>query len=146
LLFHGYGSDGRSMADLTSMPAKGAVRNFVVVTPDGPNHTWQLSGTGSDAAFIDAVVANVSSSLCIDMHRVATAGFSQGAAFTIFYACARPDRIAAIATVAVEFQLGCRQPMPIRAFHGTADLQCRTQMEPSGSRSLASRCAARRST
>jgi len=96
-------------------------RRFIVVTPDGPNQTWQLSGTGSDAAYIDRVVSKVSSSWCVDPHRVYAAGYSQGAAFAIFYSCARPGRIAAIATVAVEFQLGCTRPVPILAFHGTAD-------------------------
>lgn len=121
LLFHGFAADGRSIADLTQMPSRGAARGFIVVTPDGPNHTWQLSGTGSDAAFIDGLVSTLSSSWCVDLHRVYTAGFSQGAAFAIFYSCARPDRIAVIATVAVDFQLGCRRPVPILAFHGTAD-------------------------
>ncbi len=121
LLFHGYGSDGRSMATLTRMPAQGSDRGVVVVAPDGPDHTWQLSGTGRDAAFVDAIVATVTQSLCIDLHRVYAAGFSQGAAFAIFYSCARPDRIAALATVAVDFQLGCKEPVPYLAFHGTAD-------------------------
>jgi polyhydroxybutyrate depolymerase len=49
------------------------------------------------------------------------AGYSAGAAFTIFYACAHQGLLAGIATVAVEFQLGCTQPLSILAFHGTAD-------------------------
>jgi polyhydroxybutyrate depolymerase len=93
----------------------------IVVTPDGPNHTWQLSGTGTDAAFVDAIVASVSKTMCVDLHRVYAAGFSQGAAFAIFYTCARPGKIAAFATVAVDFQLGCKQPVPYLAFHGTVD-------------------------
>jgi polyhydroxybutyrate depolymerase len=121
LLFHGYGSDGRSFAALTRMPAEAARRGVIVVTPDGPNHTWQLSGTGTDAAFVDAIVATLAQTVCVDLHRVYAAGFSQGAAFAIFYSCARPGRIAALATVAVDFQLGCKQPVPYLAFHGTAD-------------------------
>jgi polyhydroxybutyrate depolymerase len=121
LLFHGFGGDGRAMADLTRMPSKGATRGFIVVTPDGPNRTWQLSGHGTDAAFIDGLVSSLTSSLCVDLRRIYTSGYSQGAAFAIFYSCARPDRIAALATVAVDFQLGCQHPVPILAFHGTAD-------------------------
>jgi polyhydroxybutyrate depolymerase len=121
LLFHGFGSDAKSFAALTRMPAATAGRDVIVVTPDGPNHTWQLSGTGSDAAFVDAIVAAVSKAMCVDLHRVYAAGFSQGAAFAIFYTCARPGRIAAFATVAVDFQLGCKQPVPYLAFHGTID-------------------------
>ena len=121
LLFSGFGSDARSMAALTKLPALGATRGVIVATPEGPNHTWQLSGKGTDAAFVDDIVATLAKTLCVDLHRVFAAGFSQGAAFTILYACARPARIAAIATVAVEFQLGCKQPMSILAFHGTVD-------------------------
>lgn len=121
LLFHGFGGDGASMADLTHLPIAGSARGLLVATPDGPNHTWQLSGTGSDAAFVDALVGQLSRTYCVDARRVFAAGFSQGAAFSIFYACARPGRVAAIATVAVDFQLGCTRPQSILAFHGTAD-------------------------
>ncbi len=121
LLFSGFGSDAQSFAALTKMPTIAAARGVIVATPEGPNNTWQLSGSGSDAAFVDAMVASLEKTLCVDLSRVYASGFSQGAAFTILYACKRPDRIAAIATVAVEFQLGCKQPMSILAFHGTDD-------------------------
>lgn len=121
LMFHGFGEDGREFATLTRMPTEGGRRGVIVVTPDGPNHTWQLNGSGSDAAFVDAIVVSLSSTLCVDRHRVYAAGFSQGAAFAIFYTCARPGRVAAFATVAVDFQLGCKQPVPYLAFHGTDD-------------------------
>jgi polyhydroxybutyrate depolymerase len=121
LLFHGFGSNAREFAALTNMPVVGPERGYIVVTPEGPNHTWQLTGTGSDAKFVDDIVATLTKTFCVDLHRVYAAGFSQGAAFTIFYSCARPGRIAAFATVAVDFQLGCRQPVPYLAFHGTDD-------------------------
>jgi polyhydroxybutyrate depolymerase len=121
LLFHGFASNARAFAALTKMPAVGSARGYLVVTPEGPNHTWQLSGSGSDARFVDDIVATSSKTLCVDLHRVYAAGFSQGAAFAIFYSCARPGRIAAFATVAVDFQLGCKQPVPYLAFHGTDD-------------------------
>jgi polyhydroxybutyrate depolymerase len=121
LLFHGYGSDAREFAALTRMPVLGPARGVIVVTPDGPGHTWQLSGTGTDAQFVDAIVASLAKTMCVDLHRVYAAGFSQGAAFTIFYTCARPGRVAALATVAVDFQLGCKKPVPYLAFHGTED-------------------------
>jgi polyhydroxybutyrate depolymerase len=121
LLFHGFASNAREFAALTKMPVVGPARGYIVVTPEGPNHTWQLSGSGSDAKFVDDIVATLTRTLCVDLHRVYAAGFSQGAAFTIFYSCARPGRIAAFATVAVDFQLGCKQPVPYLAFHGTDD-------------------------
>ena len=121
LLFQGFGEDDHAIATLTRMPAQAERRGVMVVTPDGPDHTWQFSGNGSDASYIDALVARVEGAMCVDLHRVYLAGYSAGAAFAIFYACARPGRIAAIATVAVDFQLGCTLRLPILAFHGTAD-------------------------
>jgi polyhydroxybutyrate depolymerase len=120
-LFQGFGEDDHAIATLTRMPAQAERRGVMVVTPDGPDHTWQFSGNGSDASYIDALLARVESAMCVDLHRVYVAGFSAGAAFAILYACARPGRIAAVGTVAVDFQLGCTLRLPILAFHGTAD-------------------------
>ena len=121
LLFHGFSGDGASIAALTRLPAEANPSGAYVVAPDGTNRTWQLDAHSRDAAFVDRLVDSLSASACLDLSRVYATGFSAGAAFTIIYSCARPDRIAAIATVAVDFQLGCRGPMPILAFHGTKD-------------------------
>jgi polyhydroxybutyrate depolymerase len=119
--FHGYGGTAAGMAALTHLPEQGSMRGFVVVTPDGPGHTWQLSGSGTDAQYVEAVITQVQDSSCIDLNRVYATGFSQGAAFTILLACAHRGEFAAIATVAVEFRLGCATPLSLLAFHGTAD-------------------------
>jgi polyhydroxybutyrate depolymerase len=121
LLFHGFAGSGRSITSLTGLPARAAAHGTIVVAPDGAGHTWQLDAHGTDAAFVDALLGHLVSTVCIDLHRVYAAGFSAGAAFTVLFSCARPDRIAAIATVSADFQLGCHRPMPIVAFHGTKD-------------------------
>ena len=119
--FHGFGSTATQFGEVTRMPRTGPRKGFIVVTPQGPGSTWQLSGRGSDARYIDSLLARVEDSLCVDLRRVYAMGFSQGAAFTILYACTHPWQIAAISTVAVDFQLGCKNPLSIMAFHGTAD-------------------------
>ena len=121
LLFHGFAADGETIAKLTKLPARGMRRGFIVVAPDGPNQTWQFSGSGTDAAFVDRILSTVTATRCVDLDRIYVAGFSAGAAFAITYACGRPDRIAAMVTVAVDFTLGCTKPMAILAFHGTDD-------------------------
>jgi len=121
LLFHGFSGNGAAIAAYTRLAARAAPIDAIVVAPDGTNHTWQLDAHSADAAFVDALVDSLAASTCVDLQRVFATGFSAGAAFTILYSCARPDRIAAIATVAVDFQLGCHRPMPILAFHGTND-------------------------
>jgi polyhydroxybutyrate depolymerase len=105
------------------MPKKGAAAGDIVVVPHLlPNDTeWQFSGNGTDASYVHTLIGSLESSLCINRDAVFLTGFSAGAAFTIVYACTHKSEIRAIATVAVDFQLGCTSPMPILAFHGTAD-------------------------
>jgi polyhydroxybutyrate depolymerase len=121
LLFHGFLGTGASMEQLTGMLTKGAAMGSYVAAPDGAAKNWQINAHGTDAVFVDTLVGRLTSLACIDLDRVYATGFSAGAAFTILYGCARQDRVAAIATVAVDFQLGCTTPMPILAFHGTKD-------------------------
>jgi len=123
LLFYGFASDPARFSSLTGLPARGGRAGDIVVVPHtGPGEPqWQLSGRGTDAAFVSAVIGRVERRYCVDRRAVYAAGFSAGAAFTIEYACAHPGTMAAIATVAVEFQLGCTRPLSILAFHGTAD-------------------------
>ena len=121
LLFYGYGSNAAQFSTLTGMPRRGASQGYLVAVPSARSVEWQFAPRGSDASDVTALIDTLSSLYCIDRHRIYAAGFSAGAAFTIVYSCAHEDRIAAIATVAVEFQLGCTRPMSILAFHGTKD-------------------------
>ncbi len=121
LLFHGFAEDGPSVATYTGLPAQGARAGDVVASPTGTDHTWQFSATGSDATFVTALIAHLEATRCIDLARIYLSGFSAGAAFTLIYTCHHQATIAAVATVAVEYQLGCTQPLPILAFHGTLD-------------------------
>ncbi|MGH9018399.1 MAG: alpha/beta hydrolase family esterase, partial [Acidimicrobiales bacterium] len=123
LLFYGFASDPAQFSSLTDLPARGAAAGFLVAVPHTqPGETeFQFSGTGTDAAFVDAVVGSLESTYCVATHAVFAAGFSAGAAFTIAYSCKHESQVAAIVTVAVEFQLGCTSPLSILAFHGTED-------------------------
>jgi len=123
LLFYGFGSDPAQFAALTHLPARGSTAGFLVAVPHDQSgeSEWQLSGHGTDATFVDALVGSLEHRYCVDQGAVFAVGLSAGAAFTIAYSCAHEGQIAAIATVAVEFQLGCSRPMPILAFHGTSD-------------------------
>jgi polyhydroxybutyrate depolymerase len=123
LLFYGFDSDPPQFSALTELPARGSTDGYLVAVPhiQSGEDEWQLSGHGTDAAFVDAVVGSLERTYCVDRNAVFAAGFSAGVAFAIEYSCARENRIAAMATVAVEFQLGCRRPLSILAFHGTED-------------------------
>ena len=123
LLFYGFDSDPAQFSALTHLPSRGSTDGFLVAVPHTPGHEseWQFSGHGSDADFTDGLVGSLERRYCVDKSAIFAAGFSAGAAFTIAYACAHETQIAAIVTVAVEFQLGCTRPMSILAIHGTDD-------------------------
>jgi polyhydroxybutyrate depolymerase len=121
LLFYGWLSNASQFSAQTGLPAAAARRGYLVAVPTTPASQWQFNAHGTDADRVDAVVGEISRAYCVDQHRIYASGFSAGAAFTILYSCARQGRIAAIATAAVEYQLGCTRPMPVLAFHGTTD-------------------------
>ncbi len=123
LLFYGFGSDPAQFSSLTGLPERGSAAGYLVVVPhtQGAESEWQFTAHGIDATFIDALVVSLEHTYCVDRSSVFAAGFSAGAAFAIVYSCARPATVAAIATVAVDFQIGCTRPMSILAFHGTDD-------------------------
>jgi polyhydroxybutyrate depolymerase len=121
LLFYGFGSNPSQFSALTHLPSQGSNDGYLVAVPHAQGTEWQFSGEGTDAAFVNALVRDLDATYCVDQRMVFAAGFSAGAAFTILYACSHQSQVAALATVAVEFQLGCRRPIPIMAFHGTKD-------------------------
>jgi polyhydroxybutyrate depolymerase len=108
---------------LTGLPARGSAAGYLVVVPhtQGAESEWQFNAHGTDATFVDALVESLENTYCVDRSSVFAVGYSAGAAFAVIYSCARQTRVAAIATVAVEFQIGCTRPMSILAFHGTDD-------------------------
>jgi polyhydroxybutyrate depolymerase len=123
LLFYGFASDPAQFSALTDLPARGADDGYLVAVPhiQAGESEWQFTGHGTDATFVDGLVSFLERTYCVDTGAVFAAGFSAGAAFTIAYACTHENQIHAIATVAVEFQLGCTRPLSILAFHGTKD-------------------------
>jgi polyhydroxybutyrate depolymerase len=121
LLFYGWMSNASQFSASTGLPADGAGHGYLVAVPSTPASEWQLDAHGTDADRVDAMVRQITRSYCVDQHRIYASGFSAGAAFAIVYSCARPDLIAAIATAAVEYRLGCTMPMSVLAFHGTQD-------------------------
>jgi polyhydroxybutyrate depolymerase len=85
---------------------------------------WDTTLGGPDLAFIGALLDTVETSVCIDEARVFVAGLSNGAMMTSAIACELADRVAAVAPVAgLSAFDGCHpsRPVPIIAFHGTAD-------------------------
>ena len=121
VLFHGAGVDANYIARLTELPARGVGRGILVAVPNSAGKSWDPDPDGPDGHLVDAMLTSLSLRYCVDQSRVSLIGLSAGAVFAIRYACRHSGEFAAVATVTVEYQLGCTLPLSILAYHGTAD-------------------------
>jgi polyhydroxybutyrate depolymerase len=104
---------------------------FIVVYPNSPDNSWNAgtccafnATTRDDIGFARALVDEISSQACVDSKRIYTTGMSNGAFMSYRLACEAADLFAASAPVAGKIGIqGCApsRPIPLIAFHGTAD-------------------------
>jgi len=107
-------------------------QGFIVVYPsgirgDGPRH-WRMGGTGlmMDVRFISELIDTLEAAYNIDPTRIYANGLSNGGGMAFVLSCTLSDRIAAVGMVAAAQLLPwswCtdHRPVPMIAFHGTAD-------------------------
>lgn len=124
--FHGYGEGAEVHTDMSSLGAYGDEQGFVTITPQGIGAVaeWLTELGRRDLDFVGDLLDEVEADLCIDTDRVYATGLSSGARLTSAIACVHGDRIAAVAAVSgVRRIAGCTfsRPVPVVAFHGTAD-------------------------
>jgi polyhydroxybutyrate depolymerase len=108
---------------------EGARYGFIGVAPsgrvDGKTPFWDAAPTAHnyDVDFVARLLDHLEATLCVNPGRVFSTGMSNGAQMSSLLACRLSDRIAAIAPVSGEEYLApCDgRPVPILAFHGTAD-------------------------
>ena len=110
---------------------------FIVVYPAGVGgqgpRAWRASGgSGStrDVRFISELIDTLRASYNIDPTRIYANGLSNGGGMSFALSCRLADRIAAVGMVATAIFLpwsGCtdQRPVPMVAFHGTADSAAR---------------------
>ncbi len=123
---HGWGESAAIQVKISQLGAYGATHRFITITPQiaEPALVWQLGFHGKDVAFIGALLHTVETTLCVDRNRIFVTGYSYGAFLTSILACVDASQIAAVAPVAgIQDPAGCRpsRPVPVVAFHGTAD-------------------------
>jgi polyhydroxybutyrate depolymerase len=106
---------------------------FVVVYPQGTGRPLRWNATATfdaeavdDVGFFRDLVSELSDLLSIDPDRIYVNGLSNGGAMAYRLACDAADVVAAIGTVAAPISEppgGCApsRPVPLVAFHGTAD-------------------------
>ena len=109
-------------------------RGFVVVYPAGSGlsgfpQVWRTGRTslGSDVKFISDLMDKLEAEYNIDPARIYINGFSQGGGMVFLLSCRLSSRVAAVGAVSAAEErpsswCGDSRPVPMIAFHGTADL------------------------
>jgi polyhydroxybutyrate depolymerase len=124
---HGYSEGAAVHTKMSALGPYGDTHGFVTITPQGSGDKVALWDTGldsADVAYIGDLLDEVERTMCVDTRRVYVTGLSNGAFMTSAVACKYGDRIAAVAPVAgIRDIKGCTfaRPVPVIAFHGTAD-------------------------
>ncbi len=128
---HGFLSNPESQAWISGWHKLAAEEGFLVAYPQGTAwpQRWNAGATWNagvdDVQFFRDLLDDLSRAAAVDRSRVYVNGFSNGGGMTTRIACEAADLVAAIGTVAaavVELP-GCTPiyPVPVLAFHGTAD-------------------------
>ncbi|MGW5662503.1 RICIN domain-containing protein [Streptomyces sp. NPDC003758] len=103
--------------------ADNANNSTIFVAPQGIGNGWANSG-GQDVAFVDAMVSQIESGLCVDTTQVFSAGFSYGGAMSYALACSRATVFRAVAVYSGANLSGCNggtQPIAYMGLHGIRD-------------------------
>ena len=104
--YHGSNYTGKMMRTYLDMEKAPLVDKAIYVYPDGlppadnPSKAWDLTATGMDMPFFDAMLAQMSADYCVDPKRIFVAGQSYGGLMTNAVGCYRGDVVRAIAVVA----------------------------------------------
>ncbi len=133
LAFHGSGSGPEEQLALSGLAAAAEERGLLVLAPRA-TAPWPSGGTTwnvppepeqpDDVEFVTALIGEAAQYVCLDSARVYASGFSGGARLSSQLGCDLADRIAAIGAVGGlrhPAQCAPARPVPIVAFHGTAD-------------------------
>ena len=138
---HGSQSTALQQEVLTGMDTTADTDTFIVVYPQGDipagaGYEWNVpgqplvggaavpAGSPNDVSFIEQLVSSLEQRYCIDPSRVYATGFSGGARTASQLACDSSGVFAAVAAVSgLRRATPCPtgRPVPIIAFHGTAD-------------------------
>ena len=138
IVLHGSGASGQTIRQMSNLDSLADAAGAVVVYPDatrnwlGLQSGWNagaccgaaVRNEVNDVGFLRALIAHVETGLRVDRRRVYVAGFSDGARMAYRVGCEMSAEVAAIGVVAgslVEPDCHPRRPVPLIAFHGTAD-------------------------
>jgi len=138
IVLHGSGANGETIRRMSGMDSIADAARFLVAYPNATTATLGLGadwnageccgaaqrGNVNDVGFMRALVGALSREMPVDRRRIYVAGFSDGARMTYRLACELSARVAAVAIVSgsiVDGECAPSRPVPLIAFHGTAD-------------------------
>ena len=141
LNLHGSGSTASAEETFSGMDATADAGHFIAaypqaLIPDRTGYDWNIpgvplysgknppAGAPNDVAFLTTLVRDLASRYCIDLGRVYATGVSGGGRMASQLGCDASSVFAAIAPVAgLRYPSPCpaSRPVPVIAFHGTAD-------------------------
>ena len=131
LVFHGDDGSGRSISNVSGFNELAEQKGFIVVYPDGIDHTWSLRKKGKrkidDISFVKNLINHLQQVRNIDKHRIYATGFSKGGILTQALTCQLSDQIAAFASVAGSLPMRLEQtcqpllPVSMLMINGTND-------------------------
>jgi len=142
LNLHGSESTASAEEQFSGMDATADADHFIVaypqaLIPDGSGYDWNIpgeplvngkfppAGAPSDVAFLTTLVRDLAGRYCVDLNRVYATGVSGGGRMASQLGCDASSVFAAVAPVAgLRYPSPCpaSRPVPVIAFHGTADL------------------------
>jgi polyhydroxybutyrate depolymerase len=140
---HGFASNSAQQMEFSQWNATADQHGLIVVYPQGAGIPpgWNAGrfgeGTGGiiermassrpdDVQFITDLIDHLASQYCIDLERVYSSGFSNGAGMSHRLACELSERVAAVGLVGgayTDLPDGCNpaRPVPVIMFHGVLD-------------------------
>lgn len=123
--FHGAGSYGAGQLYYSQFDRVAEQKGFIVVAPDHGLSAKGLFDLNSTPAFTAAIIDYFVENYAIDQQRIYASGISMGGLASQSVALALPNRIAAIASVAMNLNLLLQNDLPkpttVVAFYGTED-------------------------
>jgi polyhydroxybutyrate depolymerase len=141
LNLHGSGSTASQQEQLSGMDVASDQEGYIVAYPQalipaGSGFDWNVPGVpllggayppanaASDVGFLTTIVSDLGARYCIRRNRIFATGLSGGGRMASQLACDSSTTFAAVAPVAgLRYPSPCpaARPVPVIAFHGTAD-------------------------
>jgi polyhydroxybutyrate depolymerase len=130
---HGAALWGAAQMEISQWNRVAEREGFIVVYPSGAGangpRVWHANGgpgVPNDVRFISDLIDTLSAAYNIDATRIYANGLSNGGGMSFVLSCTMSDRIAAVGMVGAAYLLPwswCtdHRPVPMIAFHGTAD-------------------------